>query len=153
MSQIRNSAKAIIIQDGKLLCTKNKDQLGIFYLLPGGGQEPFETITEALKRECKEEISADVIVKDVLFIRDYIGKHHEFSEWDSNIHQIEYMFECELCENTEIHNGEIPDSMQIGVEWLDIKELSNCRIYPSILKESINENRTLNKRIYLGDIN
>jgi len=47
LGQIRNSAKAIIIKDGKLLCTKNKNKFGIFYLLPGGGQEPFETIIEA----------------------------------------------------------------------------------------------------------
>lgn len=39
MISIRNSAKAIIIKDGRILLTKNEDQFGTFYLLPGGGQE------------------------------------------------------------------------------------------------------------------
>ena len=47
MRHIRNSAKAIIIKDEKILLTKNQDTLGIFYLLPGGGQEPGESIVEA----------------------------------------------------------------------------------------------------------
>lgn len=50
-SGIRNSAKAIIIEDGKILFTKNKTENGLFYLLPGGGQEHDETLVEALKRE------------------------------------------------------------------------------------------------------
>lgn len=153
MGQIRNSAKAIIIKDGKLLCTRNKDHLGIFYLLPGGGQECFETIIDALKRECREEINAKINVKDILFIREYIGKNHEFAEWDSDVHQIEYMFECELVEGTELKNGNVPDSMQTGVEWLDLKEFKKYRIYPEVLKDLIDRNGIINKKIYLGDTN
>ena len=153
MSKIRNSAKALIIENGKLLCTKNKDQFGIFYLLPGGGQEPFETISDALKRECKEEVSAEVKVKDIVFVRDYIGKNHEFAEWDSDIHQIEYIFECELKENDKLQNGDIPDNMQIGVEWLALDKLNDYRIYPKRLKELIGENGANRKLVYLGDTN
>lgn len=153
MGKIRNSVKAIIIRDGKLLCTKNKDQFGIFYLLPGGGQESFETIVDALKRECKEEISSDVFVKDILFVRDYIGRNHEFADWDSDIHQIEYMFECELREDAEVKNGNVPDSMQIDVEWLSLNKLDNYRIYPKILKKLLGNDRITKNKIYLGDIN
>lgn len=153
MGKIRNSVKAIIIRDGKLLCTKNKDQFGIFYLLPGGGQEPFENIVEALKRECKEEISTDVFVKDILFVRDYIGRNHEFADWDSDIHQIEYMFECELPKDAEVKNGNIPDNMQIDVEWLSVNKLDNYRIYPNMLKELLGNDKMTKNKIYLGDIN
>ena len=55
--RIRNSVKAIIIQDGKLLCNENEDARGIFYCVPGGGQEYQESLTDALVRECMEEIS------------------------------------------------------------------------------------------------
>ena len=41
---IRNSVKAIIIKDEKVLFTKNKDKDGVFYLLPGGGQEHGENM-------------------------------------------------------------------------------------------------------------
>lgn len=153
MESIRNSVKAIIINDNKLLCTKNKGEEGIFYLLPGGGQEKYETKIEALKRECREEITADVVVKDILFVREYIGKNHNFADTDTDVHQIEYMFECDLLDDTAIKNGEVPDINQIGVEWIDIKKISEYNFYPSALKELIKENEIVQDRIYLGDVN
>lgn len=51
MATIRVSAKAMIIQNGRLLVTKNVDDRGLFYVLPGGGQQPGEPLPLALKRE------------------------------------------------------------------------------------------------------
>lgn len=41
---IRNSAKAVIIQEGKLLAIKKQDKEGYYYILPGGGQEHGENL-------------------------------------------------------------------------------------------------------------
>ncbi len=82
MKPIRNSAKAIIIHQGKLLLTKNKDNDGFFYLFPGGGQEHGEVLKETLKRECIEELGVQVEVQDLVYVREYIGKNHEFAAWD-----------------------------------------------------------------------
>jgi 8-oxo-dGTP diphosphatase len=154
MNPIRNSAKAIIIQEGKLLCTKNADQFGVFYLLPGGGQQPGETISNALKRECLEEIAAAVKVGDLALVREYIGKNHQFSEWDSEFHQVEYWFCCELGSETEVRNGTAPDDAQIGVEWIDLSRLSQYRIYPEVLKSLVSPDGVINReRTYLGDVN
>lgn len=60
---IRNSVKAIIIVDGKLLLTKNQDDEGYFYLCPGGGQEHGETFHKTLQRECLEEIGSSVQIE------------------------------------------------------------------------------------------
>jgi hypothetical protein len=35
---IRNSAKALIIKDGKMLAVKLEDEDGVFFIMPGGGQ-------------------------------------------------------------------------------------------------------------------
>jgi ADP-ribose pyrophosphatase YjhB (NUDIX family) len=48
MNAIRNSTKAIIIKNGCLLTVKGIDSDGDWYLLPGGGQNPGETLKEAL---------------------------------------------------------------------------------------------------------
>lgn len=152
MHKIRNSAKAIIIKDNKVLLTKNKDAQGIFYLLPGGGQNPFETMKEALVRECLEEISAKVKVNNLRFIREYIGRNHEFSDKDFDFHQVEYMFECELIEPVTLEAGHLPDDMQIGVSWVKLNQLDNIRLYPRILKEKL-INDTRKDMVYLGDVN
>ena len=151
MRGLRNSAKAIIIQDGKLLCTKNHDQWGDFYLLPGGGQEPFETLQEALRRECREEITAEIEIGDLRYIREYIGRNHEFAEWDGDLHQIEFMFECVLRPGAALRTGSVPDSYQTGVAWLPLAELSQARIYPQVLKKLIMEDGALLGPVYLGD--
>ena len=154
MKPIRNSAKALIIQDGKLLCTKNKDQFGIFYLLPGGGQEPGETIVDALKRECQEEISAEIAIGDLLFVREYIGKNHEFAEWDSDIHQIEFIFSCALKSPIgDLKTGNVPDVWQIGIEWIELSRLNEYRIYPSVLKSAVTPEGIFFDKVYLGDVN
>src|SRR5215216_3959860 len=64
MRPVRVSVKAIVTKDGRLLVTRNRDVEGDFFLLPGGGQESGETLTEALRRECLEEVGADVDVHD-----------------------------------------------------------------------------------------
>lgn len=93
MINLRNSVKAIIINENKILFIKQKsrDSGVIFYILPGGGQDGGETFIDTIKRECKEEIGAKVTVEEIALIREYIGKNHEFSHKHANTHQIEYM--------------------------------------------------------------
>ncbi|MDM8534300.1 NUDIX domain-containing protein [Clostridiaceae bacterium HSG29] len=149
---IRNSIKAIIIENNKILLTKNKYNGEEFYLLPGGGQRKFETIEETLKRECFEEVGAEIEIIKLLFIREYIGKNHQFSIEDKNIHQVELMFECKLI-NDELYLTENKDDFQIGYEWIELSDLKNILLYPDKLKEVIDENGEFSKEIYLGDIN
>lgn len=137
MNPIRNSIKAIIINKNRILCTKNKDHQGEFYLLPGGGQRPGESMKETLKRECKEEIGADIKVGDILYVREYIGKNHEFNEHDQNVHQIEYMFECELGDKKLLKTAISPDQWQIGIQWINLDQFSEYRFYPKKLTELI----------------
>lgn len=52
---IRNSAKALIIKEGKILAIKIRDQDEEWYIMPGGGQESEELLTDAIRREVAEE--------------------------------------------------------------------------------------------------
>jgi ADP-ribose pyrophosphatase YjhB (NUDIX family) len=154
MKEIRNSIKAIIIREGKILLTKNKDKWGYFYLLPGGGQKHKENMVDALQRECLEEINSKVKIIDLVYVREYIGKNHEFAEWDKEVHQIEYMFQCDLKGSRSLDIGSSPDAWQEDIEWIPLINLKKVRLYPSILKDLITKKGYLNRdKIYLGDIN
>ena len=76
---VRTSAKAVIRQDAQLLTIVHGEGAQRWYSLPGGGQNRGETLTEALRRECREEIGCDVVVGPLLFVRDYIARNHEFA--------------------------------------------------------------------------
>ena len=154
MSSIRVSAKAIIIKDKKILLLKHEDKEGDWYSLPGGGQDHGEKLSDTLIRECQEEIGADVEPGDILFIRDYIGKNHEFKDEDSDTHQIEIMFSCFLPEGYLPTNGLSPDSTQKDVIWIEISELHNFRLYPKELVVHLqNYKNDGQEKIYLGDVN
>ena len=153
MRPIRVSVKAIILKEDKILLCRNRDEDGDWYILPGGGQNRGESLSDALKRECFEEIGAKVEVGPIQLIRDYIGRNHEFSQ-DADIHQVEIMFECKLQGDYDPGVGHSPDFDQTGVEWLKIEELSNYRIYPAALRESLRNGIIESPgATYLGDVN
>jgi 8-oxo-dGTP diphosphatase len=154
MQPIRTAGRAIIIDRGRLLVTVNRDETGSFYLLPGGGQRPGETLPESLVRECREETGAGVAVEELLFVRDYIGAHHEFKNSEPEIHQIELMFRCRLLPGETAKNGTLPDSWQTGVAWISLQELPTARFYPAALvPHLLGLPDDTAAPVYLGDVN
>jgi len=153
MAKVRNSAKALVIREGKILLQLNRDKMGPYWLLPGGGQKHGETLHEALKREVKEETGIEVEVGQLRYVREYIGANHEFAKIDSERHQVEFMFECRAKEGSEISQPEEPDENQLQVEWIDIKKLSDYAVYPSVLKKIVTVNGLKKAGVYLGDVN
>lgn len=141
--KIRNSAKALIIKDGKMLASKINDKGDVFYIMPGGGQDTEELLPDTVKRECAEELGIVVETKSLVFVVE--GLHGEA------FHRVDLVFLCEYIgeiKNAEIHG----DTNQIGFEWLSIENLMNEPLYPSKLRLQIirlfNNEKT---DVYLGN--
>ena len=171
MKPLRPSAKAIIIRDGALLVLRMRDEVGPWYLLPGGGVDFGETLHDALHRECREEIGCDVEVGELRFVREYISAHHEFAHEEPDAHQIEYMFLCRLAdgalraiEGTVPDSGTVPglpsgtvpllpDKGQLGLAWLPLATLTRYRLYPRTLRPFFLRLDDPAIPIYFGDVN
>ncbi|MGC6456298.1 MAG: NUDIX domain-containing protein [Coraliomargaritaceae bacterium] len=153
MRTIRTAARALIIKNKKVLTIKMRDKTGIFYILPGGGQEHGETLEEGLQRECLEELGAHVKVGKLLYLREYIGKNHEFRDTHSNFHQVESVFSCELSDPEAVGRGTNHDKKQIGIEWIPLVEMPQRRFLPQAIKSAFNEFGFQPQAHYLGDIN
>jgi len=118
---IRVRAGAIIIENNKILLTVYNDPIrGIVYDLPAGGTEPNESITDAVKREAKEEACIDVEVGPLAFVYEYTP--HLNLEKYGKTHTLVMMFECKIINHTTPKFPKNPDSNQIDVKWLPISE-------------------------------
>lgn len=152
MTTIRNSAKAVIVHDGRLLVVEHRSPGGeTYFTLPGGGQEHGEALDAAVARECREELGADVHVGDLLCVRDYISRDHEFAAEEADVHQVEFMFECSLFDRSQVGRGTLPDANQVGVRWVPLAELCASPLYPKALRSWLAEH-TARPR-YLGNVN
>jgi len=152
--QIRNSAKAVIINNGRILLIKNKTDSDLWYLLPGGGQHAKENLHDTLKREVIEECGINVNIEKLFLIREYIGKNHEFGQEDKDVHGVEFMFLCDT--NSAIINPTLPDRNQISADWIDLKTINETNLYPKFLKKILFNYHFENKspeNVYVGDIN
>ena len=150
---IRNSAKAIVIGDNCLLAIRNLDAQGDWYILPGGGQEHGETLPQALQRECLEELGTIVQVGTLKLVREYIAQNHEFANQDSQVHQMEFMFACEVPAGYTPQSGPARDSYQTGVDWLPLPDLMAYRLYPQTLRPILMAGMPKGPIAYLGDVN
>jgi len=148
---VRNSVKALIWNDGKLLAVRIAPKGKPFYVLPGGGQELAESFTDTLHRECREELGAEVEIGELVLVREYIGRNHEFADTDYDYHQAEFMFECKLLTPLGSLHEKNPDAAyQEGFFWVSPDD---PELFPHILAECFDENGKRICPLYIGDVN
>lgn len=151
---VRTAARALLINEGKLLAVKMRDRGETFYVLPGGGQQSGETLPQTLLRECAEEVGLQVEVGPLVYVREYIGRNHDFAYKHRKFHQVEHVFRC-YCQNPHEPNcGHETDRLQVGVAWLDLSRIEEINFYPKVLKPYLKKGDSIRvEPLYLGDCN
>jgi ADP-ribose pyrophosphatase YjhB (NUDIX family) len=151
-TRVRTAAKALVVRDGHLLAIKCHGHEGLFYILPGGGQEPGEDLHACLQRECLEEIGVEVEIGELRYVRDYVGRNHQFADLEGHHHALELMFVCTL-RGEPAQGGVRPDDYQTGVEWLPIERIDEYPLMPRALRVALRHWEQGDGPIYLGDVN
>lgn len=148
---------ALIVHDGCLIVVKKEDVTGVSYILPGGRQEGGETLEQGLQREVWEETGQIIHVGELLWVREYIGKHHEFAETDAQVHIVNIVFRCSLQDGVRPLHPVAPDSDQVGVAWVAADHLAGYSFFfprtliPAIVKLARGTSRS--GPVYVGDVN
>ena len=147
--EIRNAARALIIrQDRILLLRKQGGGRPERFALPGGAQDPGESLIDALNRECVEEIGTTVEVRDLVHVADFIKLRD--TQPPTRRHVVDFLFLCEVPDDYSPRNGERPDRHQVEVVWVDLARLAQTPLFPHYLSSCIPNLGEMNKARYLG---
>lgn len=76
MARITNTARGLVISDGKILLMKRYNGGQHYFSIPGGGIEPGETREETVEREIAEETSTKVHVRRLVLELKVKGSTH-----------------------------------------------------------------------------
>lgn len=122
----------VVLKDHKILVQKEVG--GGEYALPGGHLKFGETTEEALVREYREEIGAEIACKRLLWIEE------NFWRWnDRDAHNICFYYLAEFCEEDAVPDGFTPqgDNEEVVFGWIPVEEVPKITVYPQFLKEEI----------------
>lgn len=148
---VRSCAKAIVLNGGKLLAVRCRDERnGEYFTLPGGGQNAFETLPEAAVRECLEETGYAVAPGRLVAVSEEIFDDPEVRErYPGYAHRLYHVFLCGLArEQAAAPAG--ADRWQIGIEWLKIGDVKGVRLFPKAIADRLPEILAAENPVYLG---
>ncbi|WP_103224973.1 NUDIX domain-containing protein [Roseibium marinum] len=146
---IRSTPRAFILRgDSLLVQEKRHPDKGLYFTLPGGKQDPGETLTECLKRECLEEVGAAVTVEGLLHVAEvYRLKTGERERQ----HQLDFVFACSVPEDYTPVLGSHPDPHQTGTRWILAENAQQLR--PAYVTKLFSLGCTRGLEVYLGPYN
>ncbi|WP_071673431.1 NUDIX domain-containing protein [Nioella nitratireducens] len=118
LADIRPCARALILRKQEVLVqVKSKPGRGDYLSLPGGKQEPGETLTDCVIRECREEIGVTVDVDRLIHVAE------TFRDKPGGLrHQLDVLFACTVPAGYTPRLGPHPDPSQIATAWVPLQD-------------------------------
>lgn len=128
---VRSTVKAIVLHEGKVLLNRCRDtNNGEYYSLPGGGQEQFETMAEAIHRECMEETGYSVEPVHFCALMEEICLDPLIRErYSPYAHKMLHLFVCRLATTERLEPTETDES-QIAIEWVPAEDVPSVNLLP-----------------------
>ncbi|MHA7956276.1 NUDIX domain-containing protein [Streptomyces sp. L500] len=140
---LRNAASGLVVRDGQVLLVRGTwPDPGIEnYWLPGGGQQPGETLAACAEREVLEETGVRVKAGPLLVLREHIAGNHRGSNVpiDTGHHRVEAVFWCNILDAPSTLGGTLHDDAQTGVEWAPLDKVCDLRMIPPFLQARLPE--------------
>ncbi len=148
---VRSTAKGICVRAGKVLLNRCRDKYnGDYFCLPGGGQEKYETLAEALRREMLEETG--YAVTDIRFAALYeeICDDEEYrAQYPQYCHKMYHFFLCAPEATERVAVSEMDDS-QLSCEWIPIRDIDGLNIHPRPIGRMLRRIIETREPVFLG---
>ena len=119
-------ATALILQNHKLLVTKDKDQ----YYTIGGAIQVNERTEDAVVREVREELGVKAQARQLAFVVE-----NHFEQAGIHYHNIEFHYLVDLLEDAPLVMQE--DTKQLPCRWIALDDLHTVDLKPAFLKSAL----------------
>ena len=112
INNLRHACRGILYKDGNVLL--GFESLENKYIIPGGGVEEGETLTDCCEREMLEETGMKVKARS-----EYLEIEELFLDW----RHVNHYFVCELIEDTGVlHLTDYEEEAGCTFVWMPLKE-------------------------------
>ncbi len=148
---VRSTVKAIILDRGKILLNQCYDEvIGTYYSLPGGGQNQYETMHDALVRECAEETGYRVEPVRFAALLEEINTDAALrSAHPDYAHKMLHVFVCRLASPIPTAPTE-RDVAQVRCEWIPLGAMHTVNLLPEVIGEHMRELTEGETPLFLG---
>jgi 8-oxo-dGTP diphosphatase len=130
-AKIRIRCAAVIVREQQILLVQHEKSGQSYWLLPGGGLEPGETMAAATERELREECGIEIRCGRLLFVAETL-------ETTSNRHIINMVFHGHLLSGVP-HLATQSDARLVGVAWHDRDAVKSLTFYPEFREQLYNQ--------------
>ena len=148
---VRSTVKALILHEGKVLLNRCRDaNNGEYYSLPGGGQKQYETLAEAIRRECLEETGYSVEpVRFSALLEEICLDPYIRANYPQYAHKMLHIFLCRLTAAERVEPTETDES-QIAAEWMRVQDVPSLNLLPTQVCEAFARLISEETPIFLG---
>lgn len=143
MKRVRGAV--VIVADGKVALIERVNDRGTYYVFPGGGVEPGETVRDAAIREAYEELGLTVRLGELLCIVHFADDQYYFAA-----HVLAGTFGTGR--GKELLAADSKSGSYRPV-WLPLAEFAQHQVYPDRLAELVASNalETLEKPVIVRE--
>lgn len=129
---IRSACKAIVYHKGKVLLNSHRLPDGsICYDFPGGGQHPYESLEDGVRREVLEETGYDVRIERFCGLTEEIHMDEESRRKAPDYtHRVLHIFLVALESEQRREITEL-DQNQTGSVWIALDEIAQLPLRPA----------------------
>ena len=117
---IRIRVAAILVENGQVLLVQHEKAGRTYYMLPGGGVDPGESLAQALERELQEETGIVICPGDLVLASDAIAP-------DGSRHVLNLCFTATRIDG-DLTQGD--DPRIIAVSWVPVADLHTVPLFP-----------------------